>query len=69
MARFASPVTAAAIVCKNEAELIGACLDCVDFCAEIVVVDSGSTDGTLDIVERYRAEGFPIKLLHQDWLG
>ena len=68
MTRFASPVTAA-IVCKNEAELIGACLDSVDFCAEIVVVDSGSTDGTLDIVERYRAEGFPIKLLHQDWLG
>ena len=68
MVRFASPVTAA-IVCKNEAELIGACLDSVDFCAEIVVVDSGSTDGTLDIVERYRADGFPIKLLSQDWLG
>ncbi|MEZ0219565.1 MAG: glycosyltransferase family 2 protein [Tardiphaga sp.] len=68
MTRFASPVTAA-IVCKNEAELIGACLDSVDFCAEIVVVDSGSTDGTLDIVECYRADGFPIKLLSQDWLG
>jgi glycosyltransferase involved in cell wall biosynthesis len=68
MARFASPVTAA-IVCKNEADLIAACLDSVDFCAEIVVVDSGSTDGTVEIVERYRADGFPIKLLHQDWLG
>jgi glycosyltransferase involved in cell wall biosynthesis len=68
MARFGSPVTAA-IVCMNEAELIGACLDSVDFCAEIIVVDSGSTDGTLGIIERYRAEGFPITLLSQDWLG
>jgi glycosyltransferase involved in cell wall biosynthesis len=67
-ARFGSPVTAA-IVCKDEAELIGTCLDSVDFCAEIVVVDSGSTDGTLGIVERYRANGFPIKLFHQEWLG
>lgn len=66
--RFGSPVTAA-IICKNEADLIGACLEGVDFCSEIVVVDSGSTDGTLEIIERYRAEGFPIRLLHQDWLG
>jgi glycosyltransferase involved in cell wall biosynthesis len=68
MARFGSPVTAA-IVCLNEADLIGGCLESVDFCAEIVVVDSGSTDGTIEIVERYRADGFPIKLLHQEWLG
>ena len=66
--RFGTPVTAA-IVCKDEAELIGGCIESVDFCAEIVVVDSGSTDGTIEIVERYRADGFPIKLLHQDWLG
>lgn len=67
-ARFASPITAA-IICKDEAELIGACLDSLDFCAEIVVVDSGSTDGTVEIVERYRASGFPIKLISQEWLG
>ncbi len=66
--RFASPVTAV-IICKNEADLIGACLEGVDFCSEIVVVDSGSTDGTLETVERYKADGFPIRLLHQDWLG
>lgn len=66
--RFGSPVSAA-IVCKNEADLIGACLESVDFCAEIVVVDSGSTDGTLEIIERYRADGFPIKLLHHAWMG
>ena len=68
MQRFATPVSAV-IVCKDEADLIGECLESVDFCAEIVVVDSGSTDGTLDIIEKYRADGFPIKLLLHDWMG
>ena len=68
MRQFATPVSAA-IVCKNEADLIGGCLESVDFCAEIVVVDSGSTDGTLAIIEKYRADGFPIKLLQHDWMG
>ena len=64
----AAPVSAV-IICRDERDLIGECLESVGFCAEIVVVDSGSTDGTLEIVEGYRTKGYPIRLLHQDWLG
>ena len=37
--------------------------------AEIVVVDSGSTDGTLAIVEGFSRQGLPIRLIRQSWLG
>lgn len=36
----------ACIITLNEADRIDACLDSLAFCDEIVVVDSGSTDGT-----------------------
>jgi glycosyltransferase involved in cell wall biosynthesis len=64
----AAPVSAL-IICRDERDLIGECLESVGFCADIMVVDSGSTDGTLDIIEGYRARGYPIRLRHQDWLG
>jgi len=58
------------IICHNEAAVIERCLRSVAFCGEIVVVDSGSTDGTLDIIARLRdTDGLPIRLFHQDWLG
>ncbi|WP_245469538.1 glycosyltransferase, partial [Mesorhizobium sp. M7A.F.Ca.MR.362.00.0.0] len=53
----------------NEADMIGECLESVDFCAEIIVVDSGSTDSTLDVVNGYIAKGYPIRLFHNDWPG
>jgi glycosyltransferase involved in cell wall biosynthesis len=59
----------AAIICLNEAVCIGKCLESLRDCAEIVVVDSGSTDGTLAIVESFARRGFPIRLIHQPWLG
>jgi hypothetical protein len=39
----------ACIIARDEAELIGDCLASVSFCPEIVLIDSGSTDATVEI--------------------
>jgi glycosyltransferase involved in cell wall biosynthesis len=56
---------AAMLICKNEADRIGACLESlVGWVDEIVVLDSGSTDGTVDIAQRYSS-----KVWRTDWPG
>lgn len=57
------------IVCQDEVSKIGDCLESVLFCDEIVVVDSGSTDGTIAAIEDYKARGFPIRLIAHPWEG
>ena len=52
------------VVCKNEAASIERCLASLSWCDEIVVVDSGSTDATLDIC---RSRG--CRMAHRDWTG
>lgn len=47
------PAVSAAIICYNEQDNIARCLDSVRWCDEIVVVDSGSTDKTLELVGQY----------------
>ena len=59
----------AAIICLNEAACIGKCLESLRDFAEIVVVDSGSSDATLAIVDEFMRRGFPIRLINQAWLG
>ena len=44
----ALPVTLI-VIARNEARVIGRCLDSVSFAAEKLVVDAGSTDGTPQI--------------------
>lgn len=49
--------------------MLGACLDSLAGIGEIVIVDSGSTDGTLDLIAEYQSLGWPIRLFHRDWPG
>ena len=51
--RSPRPPIAATIICYDEERNIGRCLDALQWCEQIVVVDSGSTDRTLEIVRGY----------------
>jgi glycosyltransferase involved in cell wall biosynthesis len=58
------PPVSVTIITLNEAANIDACLETVAWADEIVVVDSGSTDGTPD---RARARG--ARVIVRDWPG
>lgn len=57
------------IITLNEAEKIKDCLISLSGCAEIVLVDCGSTDETITIAQEMAECGLPIQTIHQDWLG
>ena len=59
----------ATIICQDEGSHIGKCLASLNGFAQIVVVDSGSTDRTLAIVDDCARGGLPIRLIRQEWLG
>jgi glycosyltransferase involved in cell wall biosynthesis len=58
------PPLSAVLIVKDEAALLADCLAALDFCAEIVVVDSGSTDGTPDLARRLGA-----RVIETHWRG
>ncbi|HET6912076.1 MAG TPA: glycosyltransferase family 2 protein [Rhodanobacteraceae bacterium] len=75
------PGLSACIITLNEADRIGACIASLAFCDEVVVVDSGSADGTREIAthagarviehafEGYRAQkDFAVKQARHDWV-
>lgn len=71
----------ACIICFNEEANIRACLESVRFCDEIVVIDSGSTDRTLEIAREHtdrvvvrpfpghiEQKNFAIDAARNDWV-
>lgn len=54
----------ATVITRNEERNIEGALASLSWCDEIVVVDSGSTDGTLDVCRKYTD-----KIFHRDWTG
>ncbi|CAI1161719.1 TPA: glycosyltransferase family 2 protein [Serratia fonticola] len=53
------------MIAKNEAELLSECLQSVAWADEIIVLDSGSTDGSVSLAESLGAKVFT----HTDWQG
>ena len=58
------PNVSAIVVCFNEEPNIGRCLRSLEWCDEIVVVDSYSTDGTVEICRR-----FTDIVIQRPWAG
>lgn len=59
-----TPLISATIICKNEVEKIRAALNSVRFCDEVIVVDSGSTDGTVEICRE-----LADRVIENEWPG
>lgn len=78
---MSTPSITAVIIAKNEQDMIEACLDCLQWCAEILVIDNGSTDATADLAEKkgakvisFKHDSFArlrseaLKIVSTDWL-
>ncbi|TDR42526.1 glycosyltransferase involved in cell wall biosynthesis [Tahibacter aquaticus] len=81
MTSSSRPGLSACIITYNEADRIDACLASLDFCDEIVVVDSGSGDGTAErasalgarvltrTFDGYRRQkDFAVQMAGNDWV-
>jgi glycosyltransferase involved in cell wall biosynthesis len=58
------PPISGVVICLNEGDRIGRCLESLSFCDELVVVDSGSTDGTREVALRHSD-----RVIEQPFLG
>ena len=59
----------ACLIYRNEAERLQAWLSsAVDFCDELVLVDTGSTDGSADVVQMFsKTSPAPMRLIQAPW--
>ncbi len=53
------------MIVKNEEKNLGECLDTVSWADEIIIMDSGSTDSTSEIAEKYGAQFYS----DENWQG
>jgi glycosyltransferase involved in cell wall biosynthesis len=60
-----NPSLSVVIIAKNEEVRLGLALESVRFADEIIVLDSGSSDGTVDLARRYTDKVF----VAADWKG
>jgi glycosyltransferase involved in cell wall biosynthesis len=58
------PGLSGVVICHQEADRIADCLRSLAFCDEVLVVDSGSTDGTQDLARQLGA-----RVLERPWPG
>lgn len=58
------PSISAIVVCFNEEDRIGECLQSLQWCDEIVVVDAFSTDHTVEVCRRYTD-----RVIQRAWTG
>ncbi len=61
---MASAPLSACIIAFNEADRIEDCIKSLEFCDEVLVVDSGSTDETREL-----AEGLGARVIQREWPG
>ena len=59
-------LVSACIICRNAGPRIDTALDSLSWCDDIVVVDSGSTDGTIARAHNHAAKP---RVIHHDWPG
>ena len=52
------------LVTRNVAGLLGGCIESVAFADEVLIVDSGSDDGTREVAERLGA-----RVVEKEWMG
>lgn len=64
MNSFKNHPISVSIITKNEAQNLPQCLKSIDFADQIVIVDSGSTDKTIQI-----ARDFGCEVYEEDWKG
>src|SRR5215469_4618733 len=60
----------AALIVKNEEAVLERCLDsCFDIVDSYCIVDTGSSDATMDIACLYREKGKPVNIYQREWVN